>query len=129
MSGELSGEGLDVGGSGMKGFYDQILPSYANKYAKKWGGRVGKTDIGRPVGRTEPDIFGDEQLVEQTGIEDQIVHSLAITPAMRSEIKRGGQPLFQAATVGTAGLGLMWAGNAQASEKKSIIDEVQRRRK
>lgn len=42
---ELSGVNLKVGGEGMKGFYDQILPSFMNKYAKKWGGRVSESKI------------------------------------------------------------------------------------
>jgi hypothetical protein len=41
----LEGLDLKVGGEGMKGFYDQILPAYANKYGKKWGARVGTTEI------------------------------------------------------------------------------------
>lgn len=41
----LEGLDLKVGGEGMKGFYDQILPSFMNKYAKKWGGRVGQSRI------------------------------------------------------------------------------------
>lgn len=43
--GELSGAGLKIGGAGMKGFYDKILPDFMNKYTKKWGGRVGSTGI------------------------------------------------------------------------------------
>jgi hypothetical protein len=42
---ELSGIDLKVGGSGMKGFYDKIIPDFLNKYAKKWGARVGTTNI------------------------------------------------------------------------------------
>lgn len=36
----LSGLDLKVGGSGMRGFYDKILPTFLNKYAKKWGAKV-----------------------------------------------------------------------------------------
>lgn len=36
---------LKVGGEGMKGFYDNILVKYANKFGKKFGARVGETDI------------------------------------------------------------------------------------
>lgn len=46
--GFLKGEGLKVGGEGMKGFYDQILPSFMNKYAKRWGGRVGPMKVSHP---------------------------------------------------------------------------------
>ena len=46
-----SGLDLKVGGEGMKGFYDQILPSFMNKYAKKWGGRVeqSRVDVSDPI--------------------------------------------------------------------------------
>ena len=36
----LEGLDLKVGGEGMKGFYDKILPRFANKYGKKWGAKV-----------------------------------------------------------------------------------------
>lgn len=43
--GEHTYTGLDlkVGGEGMIGFYDKILPAFANKYGKKWGAKVGTT--------------------------------------------------------------------------------------
>lgn len=43
-------EGLDlkIGGEGMKGFYDEILPKSVNKYVKKWGGRTSTTRINTP---------------------------------------------------------------------------------
>lgn len=41
----MRGIDLKVGGSGMKGFYDKILPDFLNKYAKKWGGRVAETRV------------------------------------------------------------------------------------
>jgi hypothetical protein len=44
----LSGNGLKVGGEGMKGFYDQILPKEISKYVKQWGGQVEKSRIGQP---------------------------------------------------------------------------------
>jgi len=33
-------EDFEMGGSGMVGFYDRMLPAFANKYLKKWGGKV-----------------------------------------------------------------------------------------
>lgn len=39
-------EDLKMGGEGMKGFYDKILPSYLNQYAKKWGAQVEKANLG-----------------------------------------------------------------------------------
>jgi hypothetical protein len=41
---ELSGEGLKVGGEGMKGFYDNILPKSLDKLGKKFDAKVGKTE-------------------------------------------------------------------------------------
>lgn len=40
-----SGVDLKVGGEGMKAFYDQMLPSMVNKYVKKFGGKIGETEI------------------------------------------------------------------------------------
>lgn len=42
----LSGIDLKVGGEGMKGFYDKILPAYADKFGKPFGAKVGETTIG-----------------------------------------------------------------------------------
>jgi len=77
-SGLLAGDGLKVGGAGMEGFYDQILPSEVNKYVKKWGARVGETAIDSGP---EPGPGGR-------------VHSIDITPSMRESVMGEGQPLF-----------------------------------
>ena len=52
----LEGVDLKVGGSGMKGFYDKMIPAWLNKYAKKWGTRVEKTVVNGP--KAVPDKFG-----------------------------------------------------------------------
>jgi hypothetical protein len=41
----LSGLDLKVGGKGMIGFYDKILPAEVNKFVKKWGAKVGTSEI------------------------------------------------------------------------------------
>lgn len=41
----LTGDDLKIEGAGMKGFYDKILPSFANKFGKKFGARVGTAEI------------------------------------------------------------------------------------
>lgn len=92
--GLLKGEGLKVGGEGMRGFYDLIIPAFLNKYTKKWGGKAGIGSIEKPVGETEPDIYGDPELVKQTGTEKEKVHILEITPAMRESVIQG-QALFE----------------------------------
>lgn len=86
----LKGEDLKVGGEGMKGFYDLIIPSFLNKYTKKWGGRVGTTAI---------DLNADTDVLQDKGFtQEQIdgglkVHSLDITDSMKQSVM-GGQPLF-----------------------------------
>jgi hypothetical protein len=37
---EFSGEGLKIGGEGMKGFYDQIIPKALEKLGKEHGVKV-----------------------------------------------------------------------------------------
>ncbi len=41
----VTGPDLQVGGEGMKGFYDKILPDYANKVGKKYGVKVENAEI------------------------------------------------------------------------------------
>ena len=45
---QLSGVDLKVGGEGMKGFYDKIIPDAANKLGKQWGAKVGEMRLGAP---------------------------------------------------------------------------------
>jgi hypothetical protein len=50
----LSGEeDLQVGGEGMKAFYDKIIPQFLNKFTKKYGAKVEQTGISTRVS----DIF------------------------------------------------------------------------
>lgn len=41
----LSGVDLKVGGAGMRAFYDKILPSAVNKWAKRFGAKVGTVTV------------------------------------------------------------------------------------
>jgi hypothetical protein len=70
---KYNGIDLQIGGEGMKGFYDKILVDYAKKFGKKYGANVGKTTI-----------------------NDESVHYLQITPKMKEEILKKGLPLFAA---------------------------------
>jgi len=87
--GELSGADLQVGGQGMAGFYDKMLPDFVNKFTKKWGGKVGQTQMdisgGKPLTGYEPDFAPD-------GVAQ--IHTLAITPEMR-RAAMSGFPLFE----------------------------------
>ena len=73
---------LKVGGEGMRGFYDRILPAYANKFGKPFGARA----------ETAP-VSADGELA---------AHSLPITPEMRVSVLRDGVPLWQSGQEGAA---------------------------
>jgi hypothetical protein len=45
---EFRGVDLKVGGEGMKGFYDSILPKEVGAYVKQWGGKVEKGEVSLP---------------------------------------------------------------------------------
>lgn len=72
----LTGLRLQMGGGGMRGFYDRILPATANRWARPFGAQVTTAQI-RPVFRFP-------------AFE---VHALDITPAMRAAVAEG-LPLF-----------------------------------
>ena len=71
----LQGLDLKIGGEGMKGFYDRMIPSFLNKYGKKWGARVGSVDI-------------------NLGGEMEATPAIQITDAMKESVLYEGQPLF-----------------------------------
>jgi hypothetical protein len=122
-TGNLSGDGLKVGGSGMKGFYDKILPNVAKKVGKKLGGdgRVGEVGIGASEGvqiteRKAPSgTIYDVSLVSRPGLgsynsraeadafaakraasKQTAQQSITITPEMRNRVGLG-VPLMQRA--------------------------------
>jgi len=47
---EVSGDGLKIGGEGMKKYYDEIYPNYLNKLGKKYGSQVGETNVKTQTG-------------------------------------------------------------------------------
>jgi hypothetical protein len=89
---KLFGEDLQVGGEGMKGFYDNILPKSLDKLGKKFDAKVGKT--------------------EMDGVE---VWQMDITPQMRETVTKQGQPLFQIGVGGGAAAG---AATMQDNEER-----------
>jgi hypothetical protein len=78
----LRGVDLKVGGEGMKGFYDNILPKSLEKLGKKFDAKVGKT--------------------EMDGVE---VWQMDITPKMREAVTTKGQPLFSISGLGAGAIG------------------------
>lgn len=95
-------QGLDlqVGGEGMLGFYDKIIPNYLTNEYGKYGASVGSIDV--PVNKGLKEMTADggwNQLPPDT----KTLHSIDITPQMREAIEAKGQPLYQAVGIGLTG--------------------------
>ena len=119
---KLSGLDLKVGGSGMKGFYDNMLPNTVGKYVKQWGAKVEDGGI-KVTGA--PAMASGEMVMDSLGIpaenqeswwgnlsaeerDDYLelsykknerfkiipIHKVKITDAMRESVKTVGQPSF-----------------------------------
>jgi len=136
---ELSTKDLTVGGEGMKGFYDKILPDYMNKFGKKWGAKVGEIEIPSAEKRmtkvitsdnlyniyvndelmaaNQPLVEANRMVKEYRGKEFTAVHSLDITPSMKKSVVEQGLPLFQLAPPVAAGAGLAGAKALQKKEQ------------
>ena len=74
-NGDIIEDGLRVGGEGMKGFYDQMLPRFMDKYGKKWGVKTGEVELPN---------------VEEAGRK---MWSVDVTPEMKESVMQG-QPMF-----------------------------------
>lgn len=111
----LSGDGLKVGGEGMRTFYDSIVPKVAKSVLKKLGGgqpseiRIGMTwdEYLRSRGITQENgklfVNGDSELymdgVRRQYKEDHpdgqtVQVGFDITPEMRETVLQNGVPLF-----------------------------------
>jgi len=120
---------LSIGGEGMKGFYDQIVPAYLNKYGEKYGAKVKPISFGKDdwiVRDKHGDILA-EGFMDELGARQYAadhpgavfknegsggeLHTFDITPQMREEVLTKGQPLYQQigipAATGAAGAGML----------------------
>jgi hypothetical protein len=122
--GTLKGLDLKIGGEWAKALYDRAIPSFLNKYAKKWGAKVGTAEIDTtPSGSLRYEIVDPKGNVQdafrnRAGAEDAVkgyneahrgvgqwavrdngtthkVHSIDITPAMKKSVLTEGQPRAQ----------------------------------
>jgi hypothetical protein len=87
---KLSGIDLQIGGEGMKGFYDKMLPDYLNSFGKPYGAQV-------QLNAHQLDIPKEARTVS--------LHTFPITPEMRESIKQKGLPLYQQVGIPTVGTG------------------------
>jgi len=122
-NGIFAGNDLKIGGEGMKGFYDNILPKEIAKYVKKWGATVEKSEISAGVGINAWVFLDDDgvfrvkdrkdgkdpqaktlgEFDNQTDAEEFArmykgenvpIWRVSITPEMRRIIEEEGQALF-----------------------------------
>ena len=73
-------EDLRIGGEGMKGFYDKMLPAFMNKYGKKWGVKVEDIDL--------PNL----------GKSGRTMHSVPVTEEMKASVMEG-QVMFRTTAI------------------------------
>lgn len=116
---EIAAGDIKVGGEGMRAFYDKILPNIANDIGKKFGAKVGETQIETGLltrvvrdGNAWSIHDGNDHLLATYPTRDlaekwndkqyapkakrpETVHSLPITPEMRNAVMGEGQSLFQ----------------------------------
>lgn len=115
----LEGPDLKVGGEGMKGFYDKILPATVNKLVKKYGAKVEDENL-----VTERDVNFDSEsgearyVVDQDGnpVDVQSVHTIDLTEPLRKAATEEGFPLFQREPGGEM------RGRITLADNKAIID-------
>lgn len=99
----MQGEDLRIGGEGMKGFYDDMLPRFVSKYAKKWGAKVGEV--------TMPEL--------QDGY--QTMHAVDVTEPMKESVMHG-LPMFSYVPSNDPTLTLQAATEMQQIRDKAIAD-------
>ena len=78
----ISHDEMRVGGEGMKGFYDRMLPAFMNKYGKKWGIKVEDIDLSHLQ-------------------SDLTMHSVPVTEEMKASVMEG-QVMFSAVQIDPA---------------------------
>ena len=107
----LEGIDLQVGGEGMKKYYDEIYPKFLDKYGKKYGAKVGETQITTGYARDADGIPAQRPSKET-------IRYLDITPQMKEGTSKG-QPLF-AATPAIPAAGLL--DEEKRKEITSLLD-------
>jgi hypothetical protein len=109
---DLRGTDLQVGGEGMKGFYDKMLKNYASKWGKKFDSKVGVTNLdnegyGAEVDGELTEYFAtrkqaqdyidslpnvDESRIVESGTGE--VWTMPVTKKMKDSVLRKGVPFF-----------------------------------
>ena len=108
----LKGADLEVGGEGMKGFYDKMLKNYASKWGKKFDSKVGVTNLDNEGYGAEVDGELTEYFATRKQAQDYIdslpnvdksrivesgtgeVWTMPVTKKMKDSVLRKGVPFF-----------------------------------
>lgn len=88
----IEGDDMKVGGEGMKGFYDKIVPNFLNQFGKKYGAKVGKTQV--PTDTTMDRGPEGNLMVPRHTQNYAEIHHFPITPEMREDVVKNGVPLY-----------------------------------
>lgn len=122
----IEGTDLSVGGEGMIGYYDKIVPTQLQKLVRPMDpeARIGSVEISNParpstsgpeIDNLYRELAGEEPPAMVGGMNERLP-SLNITPAMREKIKEG-LPLFTMVP-GAVGLGMAQPG----AEGPNVVD-------
>lgn len=118
----LTGVDLKVGGQGMKGFYDQMLPKIVEKLGKQYGVKVKEGYVARDKGWNDLLSRQPESLNYAKNEGNAFpVHYFDIPPKMKEDILKKGFPLFSDSTVG----GPLSAQEQTNNNKKQIVRPIQ----
>jgi hypothetical protein len=112
---KLEGEDLKVGGSGMKGFYDNMLPKEIGKYVKQWGAKVEKGEV--VVEKPRQDAGADPTIGEITDFAGISVEEyLNLQPDEQQRLNREAQASFSPPTEVTP----IWRVNITPEMRQSV---------
>jgi hypothetical protein len=113
--GTYKGDDLKVGGSGMRGFYDNMLPKEVGKYVKQWGGKVEKAeiDIREPA--------SEAWYKEPTDDDYKPIWKVNITPEMR-KISQTGQMRFMPEQLDSDYMKAVESGDVESQQR--MVDEA-----
>lgn len=136
----LDGLDLRVGGEGMRGFYDDILPKAVNKLVKRYGGRVESGDVQtsnvareayavsdntgywvEAAGHREGPFANWREAQEATDAvnarrSNVAVHTLDMTPQLREAAIEQGFPMFQRGAEGDP------RGRITLNDNKAVVE-------
>jgi site-specific DNA-cytosine methylase len=140
-SGTAKGNDLTIGGEGMKGFYDTIVPKEIGKYVDKMGGRVEKSKLadggglriekdgasfvvvasdGTTLGAYETREQADARIFELDGVKPSTpIWRVNITPQMENVV-RAGQLQFMPAEVDARYIDL--EAKAKSGDKRAAAE-------